>query len=151
MNRNTKVLSILMVSFLGLWGCAQGPANSTAQADRIKALEGKCSKLEEDYRTKAVKLDGAQKQVAGLEQDKTQLEEQRSRMQQEVEQLKLVAKERDRLRQEVELKTTQRDALQGRCDKLRAGIKSLMSDDDAMLIVPPPAINTATTTTFGVR
>ncbi len=150
MNRFNKALTILMVSFLGLWGCAQGPANSTAQADKIKALEGKCAKLEEDYRTKAVKLDGAQKQVAGLEQEKTQLEEQRGRMQKELEQLKLVVKERDRLRQEVEMRTTQRDALQGRCDKLRAGIKSLMSEDDAMLNVPP-AVNTAVTTTLGSR
>jgi hypothetical protein len=135
MSRNRKALSVLVVSFLGLWGCAQGPSNSSAQADRVKKLEEKCSRLEEDYRTKAVAHDQARKQAAVLDQEKTQLEEQRARMQKELDQLRLVVKERDRLRQEVEVKTTQRDALLANRDKMRNIIKSLkeVSEDDTMM------------------
>jgi chromosome segregation ATPase len=145
MSRFNKSLSILTVSFLGLWGCAQGPANSSAQADKVKKLEDKCAQKDEDYRKKAVELDQARKVAAGLQQDKEQLEDQRGRMQKELDQFRVVVKERDRLRQELDLKTTQRDALQARCDKLKAGIRSLMSDDDAMLPTPP----TTNTATFG--
>jgi len=133
MSRTTKALCVLVVSFLGLWGCTQGPAGSTALAERVKALEMKCARLEEDYRTVALARDQARKQSAALEQDKTQLEEQRTRLQKELDQLRLVVKERDRLRQELDAKTKQRDVLQARCDKLKNGLKSLMSDDDAML------------------
>jgi chromosome segregation ATPase len=148
MSRFNKGLSVLIVSILGLWGCAQGPANSTAQADRVKKLEEKCSKLEEDSRTARVNLEAEVKKTTGLKQDKAHLEEQRAGLQKEVEQLKLVVKERDRLRQELEVKTTQRDALQTRCDKLKAGIRNLMSDDDAMLNTPP-TITTVTTNAGG--
>ena len=137
MSRFNKALSVFMVSILGLWGCAQGPANSSAAAENLKKLQDKYSKLEESYRVKLIEYTQVSKQAAGLEQDKTQLEEQRGRMQKELDQFKLVVKERDRLRQEVELKTTQRDSLQARCDKLKTGLKSLIGDDDAMLNVPP--------------
>ena len=45
--------------------------------------------------------------------------------------------------QEVEVKTTQRDALHARCEKLKNGLKSLIGDDDAMLNTPPVITTTA--------
>ena len=145
MSRINKALTVFMVSVLGVWGCAKASPNSTAQTERIQALETKCTRLEDDYRTTAVARDQARKQASGLEQEKTQLEEQREQMQKEIDQLKLVVKERDRLRQEVEARTTQRDALQVRCDKIKAGLRNLMSEDDAMLNLPP-TVNTAVST-----
>jgi len=138
MSQINKSLAVLTVVFVGIWGCAQGPSGSTNQADKIKALEAKCSQLGEDYRTVAVARDQARKQAAAVEQERAQVEEARVKLQKEVEQLRLVVKERDRLRQELDMRTAQRDLLQARCDKLRNGLKSLMGEDDAMLPQTPP-------------
>jgi len=149
MSRFHKAMTIFTVSFLGLWGCAQGPANSSSQADRIRALEAKCSRLEEDYRTVAVARDQARKQTSAMEQEKTQWEEDRTRLQKDLDQAKLVAKERDQLRQEVELKTSQRDVLQVRCEKMKIGLKNLLGDDDAMMNGTPAANSSAATSGGG--
>ena len=130
-------------------GLCPGAVQLNGTGHRVKALEAKCSRLEEDYRTVAVARDQARKQSTGLEQEKNQLEEQRARMQKELDQLRLVVKERDRLRQELEVKTTQRDSLQARCDKLKAGIRNRMSEDDAML--PAPAANNITVSNVGAH
>jgi chromosome segregation ATPase len=142
MSRTNKALSVLVVSFLGLWGCAQGPTNSTGQTERVKKLEDKCARLEEDFRLRSIERDDARKLAAGLEQDKTKLTDERARLQKELDQLKLVVKERDRLRQEVEIKTA-------RCEKLKAGLKNLITEDDAMLTVPPAVTTTASATGGG--
>src|SRR5260370_17132695 len=122
MSRTNKALSVLMVSFLGLWGCAQGPANTTGQTERVKKLEEKCARLEEDFRLRSIERDNARKQAAGLEQEKTQLTDERGRLQKELDQLKLVVKERDRLRQEVEIKTA-------RSENLKARLNNLITED----------------------
>ena len=137
MSRTNKALSVFLVSILGLWGCAQGPSNSAAQTERVKKLEDKCARLEEDFRLRSIERDDARKQAAALEQDKNQLADERARLVKELDQLRLVVKERDRLRQEVEMKTA-------RCEKLKAGLKSLISEDDAMLTLPP-TLTTAST------
>ena len=64
MTRANKALAILMVAAFGLWGCAQGPAHGPAAAEKIKALEGKCSKLEDDYKSVAAARDQLRKKLA---------------------------------------------------------------------------------------
>jgi hypothetical protein len=125
--RGSNVLIVVLVAALGLWGCARGPAgHSAAQAERVRALEGKCAKLEEDYKAVAGARDQARRRVAGLE-------EEQARVQKELDTLQAAAKERDQLRQQVENRTTERDALQIRCDRLKKGLQSLLGQDDAML------------------
>jgi flagellar motility protein MotE (MotC chaperone) len=151
MSQVNKSLTVLVVALFGIWGCAQGPSGSSKDADKIKALEAKCSRLEEDYRTVAVARDQSRKQAAEAEKERAQVEEQRAALQKEVDQLKLVVKERDRLRQELEVRTGQRDMLQARCDKLRNGLKSLMGEDDAMTGQAPPATSTTALNSGGGR
>jgi outer membrane protein TolC len=136
-----------MVAALGLWGCSQGSATHTAQADRVHTLETKCSKLEDDYKAVAAARDLARKRVATLEEEHARLEEQRVQMQKELDEGKAIVKERDELRQEMDLRTTERDTLQGRCDRLKKGLQTLLGQDDALLPGShPPAASTATTT-----
>ena len=45
MQRRAKGMA---VAFLGLWGCARGPANGSISLERIKTLEAKIAKLEDD-------------------------------------------------------------------------------------------------------
>jgi chromosome segregation ATPase len=123
----------MLVALLGLWGCAKGPAShSVAQAERLHTLEAKCSKLEDDYRAVAGARDQARKQLAALDVERT-------RLQKELAEKQVVLKERDTLRQQVSVRTSERDNLQLRCDRLKKGLQSLLGQDDAMLPVSPPA------------
>ena len=152
MTRGGKVLSVMLVVLLGLWGCARGPVNHSAQAERLHSLESKCSKLEskcskldQDYRSVAKVRDQAFKQVAALEAE-------RGRLQKDLAEKKIVIKERDVLRQQVSARTNERDNLQLRCDRMKKGLQSLLGQDDAMLPVPaaPTTTSTSTSTTLAL-
>jgi chromosome segregation ATPase len=140
MNRAGKSLIVLLVAAVGLWGCSQATSGqAAAQAERIKALEAKCGKLEDDYKSAAAARDQARKRVSALEEEHTQMEEQQALMQKDIEAGKLVAKERDDLRQQMEVHIGERDMLQTRCDKLKKGLQSLLGQDDALAAPAHPA------------
>jgi chromosome segregation ATPase len=143
MTRGGKVLSVMLVALLGLWGCAKGPASHSAQ-DRIHTLEAKCTKLEDDYRSVAGARDSARKQLAALEAERT-------RLQKELAESLAVAKERDELRQQVSARTNERDTLQQRCDRLKNGLKSLLGQDEAGVSASPPAATSGTTATLSTQ
>ena len=137
MTRGGKVLSVILVSALGLWGCAKGPTgHSATQAERIRTLEAKCSKLEDDYRSVASARDTARKRTAALEAERTRLEK-------ELAEQQALAKECDTLRAQVTSRTGERDNLQQRCDRLKKGLQTLLGQDDAAL-TPPPSNPTTT-------
>ena len=70
-------------------------------------------------------------------------------MQKDVEAGKLVAKERDELRQQMDQRTGERDQLQTRCDKLKKGLQTLLGQDDAMTPARPGNPVTAAPATSG--
>jgi hypothetical protein len=123
MTRFSKATIVMLVSACGLWGCAQGPAGSAAQAERLRALEAKCAKYEEDYRAVASARDQAKKIVVGLEQEK-------NRFQKELALKHDVEKARDDLRKQVDVRTNERDVLQARCDRLKKGIQNLLGQEE---------------------
>src|SRR5947209_4405916 len=98
---NKALLVLLAVMMIGLWGCAKGtgPAGSA----RLRDLEARNAKLEEDYRAVAGARDQARQRAASLDQE-------RAALQQQVEQL---TRERDELRQQVTARAGERDTLQG--------------------------------------
>jgi septal ring factor EnvC (AmiA/AmiB activator) len=124
MSRAQKALSVLVVACLGLWGCAQGAANGHASAERIRALETKIAKLEDDFKAVVAVREQLRKQLTATEQEKTQLGQQ-------VEQLQAVVKERDELRQQLATRTGERDLVQGQFDQFRKGIKTLLGQAEA--------------------
>ncbi len=132
MSRSHKALIVLAVATLGLWGCAQGTSKPTANSDeRIKVLEAKCSRLESDHRTVTVARDQIQKKLAELDKE-------RVRLQQELEQGKVVSQERDELKVLVATRTAERDAVQGQFEELRKGIRSVLGRVESAL---PPALD----------
>jgi chromosome segregation ATPase len=137
MDRGTFLLTVFVVATLGIWGCGQG--NSSSQAERIRALEAKCAKLEDDYRTAATVRDQARKKTAGLEDERTQLQKD---LEDKDKRLQLVTKERDELRQSVEARTTERDVLQTRCERLKRGLQNLLGQDDAVTPAAAPPVTT---------
>ncbi|HZT80682.1 MAG TPA: hypothetical protein VFA26_10685 [Gemmataceae bacterium] len=137
MTRAKKALVILVVTIFGVWGCSQGPTHSAASLERIKALEGKCAKLEDDYRAVAAARDQLKKKLAQAESD-------RARAQQELNQSQAVARERDELRQQLAARTGERDAVQTQFDNFRKGIRNLLGQVEAA--TPPagqPAVSAA--------
>src|SRR5262245_49215496 len=118
MNRANKALVVMVVATLGLWGCAQEHNQGKGNA-RIRSLESKNSKLEEDFRAVAAARDLIKKKLQAAEAE-------RLRLSQQLEDSQNVAKERDELRQQVSARTQERDALQAQFDLFRKGIRNLL-------------------------
>src|SRR5262249_32972325 len=97
--------------------------------ERIKALEGKCAKLEDDYRAVAAARDQLKKKLAAAEAE-------RARAQEELAQRDALVKERDELKQQLAARTGERDAVQGQFEQFRKGIRSLLGQAEA---ANPPA------------
>ncbi len=134
MSKIQKALAVLFVATLGIWGCAQGSAGS-ASADRLKALEAKANRLEEDFRSATAARDQLRKKLATAEETVSQLR-------QEIEQLTAVVKERDDLKAQLKSRTDERDLLSTNFDQFRKNLKDLLGKTEATL-----SKGTATTTT----
>jgi chromosome segregation ATPase len=139
MNRTGKSLIVLLVAAVGIWGCSQGPGQSAAQAERIKALESKCAKLEDDYKAASAARDQARKKISTLEEERARIDEQTVVMQKEIDAGKLAAKER----------ASERDQLQARCEKMKKGLQTLLGEDDAASTPAQPAAPTGAATGGG--
>ncbi len=139
---------LLVVATLGIWGCAQG--NGASQAERIRALEAKCAKLEDDYRSAATVRDQARKKTATLEEERGQLQKElealHKQSQTEQEAAKLVLKERDELRAIIDSRTSERDVLQVRCERLKKGLQNLLGQDETVGPSTTPAATPPVTT-----
>lgn len=94
-----------------IWGCSRSPDLSTAQLERIKVLEAKCAKLEEDHVAVADARDAARRRLAATEMEIGDLKAQVTALQE-------VRKERDLL-------TT-------RVDKMKKGLEELIGADTAL-------------------
>lgn len=137
MIRGSNVLVVLTIGVLGVWGCARGPVSIPgAPTERVRALEGKCNKLENDYRAVATARDQVRKRV-------TDLEEERAQLQKQLQAMHGISQERDQLQKQVQARVSERDALQQRCDRLKKGLQSLIGQDDAMLPPSGPALESA--------
>ncbi len=141
MSRGNKALIVLVVASLGVWGCAQGPANGSASAERIRALETKLTKLEDDFRATVAVREQLRKKLATAEQ-------QCSQCRQQIEQLRIAAKERDELRQQLSARTSERDAVQNQFDQLRKGIRTLLGQAEAASGTITPSVTSATEPQF---
>jgi hypothetical protein len=131
MTRASKAMTVMLVAALGAWGCARGPANqNAAHLEKIRTLEGKCVRLEEDYKAVAGARDQARRRA-------TSLEEENARLHKELAFHRSVLQERDALRRQLDSRTTERDSLQLRCDRLKKGLQNLLGQDDAALSGTP--------------
>src|ERR1700722_12436211 len=76
MNQAGKALVVFAIAAMGLWGCAQGPAGGGASAERLRALEAKVTKLEDDFRGAVAARDQLRKKLTTAEDEKSQLTKQ---------------------------------------------------------------------------
>lgn len=117
MTRAHKALALMVVATMGLWGCSQEQSHSSGNA-KLRALESKNAKLEEDFRAMAAAREQIRKKLAAVEQ--------------ELEQAQGIAKERDELRQQVSTRTSERDAVQSQFDQFRREIRKLLGQADSV-------------------
>jgi septal ring factor EnvC (AmiA/AmiB activator) len=122
MSRAQKALSVLVVACLGLWGCAQGAANGHASAQRMRSLESKLAKLENEFRATVTDREQLRKQLAATEQDR--------------DKLRASAKQCDEFRQ-------QRDSVQNQFDQFRKEIKNLLGRSETAAASNAPTITVA--------
>ena len=66
-----------------------------------------------------------------------ELEEQRGKLRQELDQLQNLLKDHEELKQQLTLRTTERDALQGQFEQFRKGIRSLLGQAEAAVPSTP--------------
>jgi septal ring factor EnvC (AmiA/AmiB activator) len=136
MSLGKKFLIILVAGSLGIWGCAQ---NQSANAERIRALENKIARLEEDFKASVAVREQLRKRLTAVEEERTLLAQQ-------VEQLQIVVKERDDLKVQLTQRTNERDTAQAQFDTLRKGLKTLLGQIEA----PPSAHSQPISSTFAV-
>jgi hypothetical protein len=124
MPRSLKVLGFMLVTLVGVYGCAKGPGNS-ASTDGNSTPTAKVQKLEEDYRAA----------IAARDQFRQKLvlaEEQHAKTQQQLEQTRATAAaEKEALKNEVKARTGERDALQVQYETFRKNLKDLLGNADS--------------------
>ena len=135
MNPYQKVLAVLTVMLVGIWGCAQKPVGN-ASAEKARGLEAKVARLEEDFRAATAARDQFRKKLGEAEAITAQYR-------QEVESLQPVVKERDDLQALLKARTTERDHMAIQFDGFRKSLKDLLGATEATII--KPALPTATT------
>ena len=100
---STAVLVTMVISSLGLWGCSN--QKNVATNIKIRELENRHAKLEEDYRVILAANETNRRKLV-------QMEAQRTELAQKVEELQGVVKERDELRSQLTTRTEERDSVQ---------------------------------------
>jgi uncharacterized coiled-coil DUF342 family protein len=126
---NKALFLVLVVASLGLWGCTQTPGGSSGSA-RIRDLEARNAKLEEDYQAAIQARDQTRKKLAAVEEKSNQQAKQ-------LVQLQSITQERDELKQLVNQRSTERDTIQNQFEQFRKGIRNLLGQAEASVATPP--------------
>jgi outer membrane murein-binding lipoprotein Lpp len=115
---STALLVTMVISSLSLWGCTNQKNGVTNT--KIRELENRHAKLEEDYRVILAANEASRRKLA-------QLEAQRAELAQKVEDLQAVVKERDELKIEVISRTEERDQVQVQLLQFSKDLQNLAS------------------------
>jgi predicted RNase H-like nuclease (RuvC/YqgF family) len=110
-------------------------------AERLRALEVKNAKLEDDFRAVAAARDQLRRKLSAAEDQQQQLQKQ-------TEELQAVTRERDELRQQLVARTAERDALTGQFDQVRKGLKDLLGQAEASIPRPSEPVTSAVEVTI---
>lgn len=118
----TAFLVVTLFSTLGFWGIAQ-QKNGT-YASRLRDLEARYAKIEEEQHTFAQQREKSQRRIAALEGEKAELT-------QAIDELKAAAVERDDLRIQLTARTKERDGVAQDLKAFSRELQSLLGRVDA--------------------
>lgn len=131
---STALLVALLFSSLSLWGCSH--QKNGANHTKIRELENRYVKLEEDYRVVVALSDANRKKVA-------QLESQRSELAQKVEELEAVVLERDNLKKQLASRTQERDTVHSQLVQFSKDLQAFASRIENVANSSPGALTVA--------
>jgi chromosome segregation ATPase len=113
---STALLVVMVVSSLSLWGCTNQKNGATNI--KIRELENRHAKLEEDYRVILAANEANRRKIG-------QLEAQRTELTQKVEELQVVVKERDELKFQLATRTEERNNVQNQLVQFSKDLQNL--------------------------
>ena len=116
-NASTPFWALVLIATLGMWCCAQ--QKNGANTNKIRDLESRYQKLEDDYRHLAQNSESHRKRLAIAENQRVDLQRQ-------VEELKNIAQERDEIEAKLVLRTTERDQVQTQFSQFTRDLQSLV-------------------------
>lgn len=121
------ILVALVLASLGLHGCTH-QKNGAVNA-KIREMEARYAKLEEDYRAVAALNEAGRKKLSQAEADKADLKRQ-------VDELQPVVQERDELKKQLAARTTERDAVQAQMVQFSKDLVALAGRIEAAAASP---------------
>ena len=137
-NPSNRNIFIAIVVTLGIWGCPQNPGPSPkVQAEKIKTLEERIAKMEDEHQALLSNRDQMKTRITALEEDRSALEK-------KLIHHKEVVQERDELKALADLRTSERDASQLRCELFKKGLQELLGQDESMISTSKPSSSRAT-------
>ena len=118
-SRSRHAVGVLIVTVFGLWGCSRAPSadGGAATADKLKAVEAKLARLEDDFRAAASARDQLSKKLIAAEEARVALQVQLDRTTREAK-----AKE-----EQLQARTAERDQAAGQYRALTDELKGLLS------------------------
>jgi septal ring factor EnvC (AmiA/AmiB activator) len=124
MTATLRLISIASLTMILLAGCSQSPTpREQAQAERLRALEAKAARLEDDFRAAATARD--------------QLRVSLARGEEQLQKLQAAAKERDELRVQLKARLAEREQLAAQYDQFRRSIRELVGQADGAVLTFP--------------
>jgi len=131
-----KIVLVVLAVNVAVYGCSRPAPGKDGGAERIRSLEGRCVKLENDFRTVTQARDKARAELAKMEEEAARLQKEvneriTAREREELlAQLKEAKEQREELRQALVARTSERDKLQDRAERLRKGLQSMLKQDE---------------------
>jgi septal ring factor EnvC (AmiA/AmiB activator) len=124
MSRSRHAVGVLIVTVFGLWGCSRAPsADGAATADKLKAVEAKLARLEDDFRAVASARDQLSKKLIAAEEARVALARD--------------AKAKD---EQLQTRTAERDQAAGQYKALTDELRGLLSKAESGMKEPSPAV-----------
>ena len=127
MARSHKIFGFVLVTLLGVYGCAKGPGSSASSDGSPTAA--KVQKLEDDYRGAIAARDQFRQKLATAEEQAAKKQKQ---LETELQQTRTAAAtERDTLKAEVKARTGERDALQTQYEGFRKTLRDMLGSAES--------------------
>lgn len=132
MSRFRQAVGVAIVSLFGLWGCSRAPVpeGNGANAEKLKALEAKMARLEDDFRAASSARDQVSKKLLAAEEARVALQGQVTRMTQEM-------KAKD---DQIQTRTSERDQVTSQYKLFREGLKDLLARSEEGKLESSPTV-----------
>ena len=134
MKASPLFLAVVLFGTAGLYGCTN--QKSGAINTKIRDMETRFTKLEEDYKAVAASAEANRKKLAQAEAQKAELTKEVEELRPVVGERDELRKERDELRKQLLTRTGERDNIQAQLVQFRQDLQSLISRVDSVISVP---------------